>query len=114
MLLEPGSKLLVAHRRLYGTDHTRYFVGVVDAYEAGVARVTGTSWTRDPYSGELTLKGDARTKLISLAAGTLIAYVLPPDCDLSRLTIEVDPRKNVFLTDGAELRMDLTERQLYR
>jgi hypothetical protein len=36
MLLKVGDKILVAHRRLYDKDEERFFVGRIEAYEAGV------------------------------------------------------------------------------
>jgi hypothetical protein len=51
MILERGAKVLVSHRRLFELDHGRYFIGVVEAYDAGVARVCGHTWTRDGYKG---------------------------------------------------------------
>ena len=37
MILNKGAKVLISHRRLYETDHGRYFTGMVDAYEDGIA-----------------------------------------------------------------------------
>ena len=37
MILETGAKVLIAHRRLFEGDHGRYFTGVVEGYEGGLA-----------------------------------------------------------------------------
>jgi hypothetical protein len=41
MLLEPEDKVLVVHRRLFEGDHQRFFVGIVENYEEGIAKVSG-------------------------------------------------------------------------
>ena len=47
MILQKGEKVHVIHRRHYEKDLHRHFIGVVDAYEQGVARVTGHVYTVD-------------------------------------------------------------------
>ena len=74
MVLESGDKLLIAHRRLYEKDEMRFFVGHIDGYEAGIARLTGHSYVRDPIGGTMLEKSDLRTKILSLASGTLLVY----------------------------------------
>ncbi len=112
MFVDPGKKLLIAHRRLFETDQTRFFVGTVDAYDAGIVLVSGYSWNRDPYSGVLAMKGELRSKLVSITSGMVIVYVLPDELDLTLLQIETDEHQNVFLSDGRSFRIDLTERKL--
>ena len=46
MLLEPGDKILVAHRRLFERDVVRFFLGSVDAYERSRRRAAPTFVTR--------------------------------------------------------------------
>src|SRR5262245_26659869 len=82
MILKEGDQILVAHRRLFEGDEARFFLGRVDAYEAGVVRVTGHSYVRDVLSGRMVEKADPRTKLLSLSSGTLLAYVLPEHVSL--------------------------------
>lgn len=108
MILESGMKVLVTHRRLYENDHNRYFTGIVEGYENGLARVTGNTWVRHAFSGDFKRKEDLRTKIISLASGTLIVYQLPSSVDVDQLTFDVDAAK-VHLTDGKDFYMDLTE-----
>src|SRR4051812_17944098 len=108
MILDPGCRVLIAHRRLYENDGPRFFVGTVDGYEAGVARVTGYSWVRDIFSGVFVKKTDIRTKIIALSSGTLIAYELPTDLDIARLKFEFSENRT-WLTNGGPFRMDLSE-----
>ncbi|MEM9380406.1 MAG: hypothetical protein AAGB93_10705, partial [Planctomycetota bacterium] len=108
MILRPGTKVLVAHRRLYATDHGRYFTGVVDAYEAGMARITGHTWMHDGYRGSYQQKDDERTKIVPILSGSVIVYQLPSDTLLDDLTVTVEGVK-MFLRDGAGFEMDLTE-----
>ena len=67
--MNPGDKLLVAHRRLYREDAGRYFVGRVDACEGALVKVTGHSFVRDMYTGAMVEKTEPRTKILSLSAG---------------------------------------------
>jgi len=108
MILEPGSKTLIVHRRLFESDSPRYFVGTVDAYEHGVARVTGHTWLVDQLGGSFFRKPDSRTKIISLSAGTMIVYQLPASADLPHIKFEKYAGR-IVLTDGKELKMDLCE-----
>ncbi len=108
MILESGSKILVAHRRLFDTDGARFFVGTIDGYEAGVARATGYSWVRDLYSGKFIRKNEQRTKIFAVGSGTLIVYSLPNSIDMSRLKFEQTEMQTLLL-DGASFKMDLSE-----
>ncbi len=100
----------VVHRQLFQRDETRYFVGVVDAYDAGVAAVRGRTWVRDQFSARLVAKHDERTKIIAFAAGTFLSYRLPVDTDVAAVRIEQDPSTGrVTLTDDRSILMDLTE-----
>lgn len=112
MILEPGAKVLVAHRRLFESDHNRYFTGVVEGYEDGIARVTGRTWVRDGYHGEYKAKSDTRTKIFSLSSGTVIFYQLPAQVDVDELVIETQ-NVDVVLRDEDGFRMDLTEGVLH-
>ena len=68
MILSTGAKLAICHRRLFSEDHVRLFLGTVEAYADGIAKVSGFTWTRDPTHG-FQKKADRRTKLISTSAG---------------------------------------------
>ena len=109
MLIANGTKLLICHRRLYEADHPRYFFGIVSAYADGVARVSGFTWTRDATRG-FQRKADRRTKLISLASGNLLVYVLPEEVAIEDIRVEQPGGHVVGATDGGKFRMDLSER----
>ena len=108
MILEPGFKILIAHRRLFKGDHCRYFTGIVEAYEAGIARVTGHSWLRDGYRGSFTRKDDERTKIVPITSGMVFVYQLPGSVDIAKLEVRTEGT-DVVMTDGHGFRMDLTE-----
>ena len=110
MILEKGDKILSVHRRLFAEDQPRYFTGVVERCEVGIAVVTGHSWVREPVQGEIIRKSDRRTKLISLNAGSLFVYLLDPKVRMENLEMRHGPTNEVVLSDGAELAIDLTER----
>lgn len=109
MILETGSRVLIVHRRLFDGDGPRYFVGVVDGYEPGLVRVTGYSWTRDPFGGTFVRKSDIRTKVVSLVSGTVLVYQLSTEATAEQLTLYFDAEGCPFLVDGHRLRMDLAE-----
>jgi hypothetical protein len=108
MILNKGTKVLVSHRRLYETDHGRYFTGTVDAYEDGVARISGRTWMHDGYRGSYKRKDDLRTKIVPVISGSVIVYQLPSDANLEALEIVVEGVK-MFMRDGEGFEMDLTE-----
>lgn len=110
MIFELGCNLLIAHRRLFKEDQTRFFVGRLVGYEDGLAKVAGYSWSRDPRLGGMHRKEDLRTKIISIASGTLIIYQLPSESDPSMIQIENGHNQELVLTDGNGFHMDLTEK----
>jgi hypothetical protein len=108
MLLQEGDKILVAHRRLFEKDEVRFFVGRVEAYEAGIVKATGHSFVRDVMGGRLIEKAEERTKILSLASGTLLVYQLPGTLALDTLSfLATDGR--LSLTDGKNFTMNLAE-----
>ena len=111
MILECGSKVLVSHRRLFESDQSRYFIGVVEGYEHGVARVSGHTWTRESYRGTVCRKNGIRTKIIALASGTVIVYQLPTGVNMEALVFEHEGTR-MYLRDGGTFEMDLTEGHL--
>jgi hypothetical protein len=110
MLLSPGDKLLIAHRRLYESDQPRMFAGTVVAYESGFVKLAGYSWVREPVRGELKKKVDQRTKIVSIASPGLMCYQLPDAVDIGRLELKAGAQHQVILTDNAGFTMDLTDR----
>jgi len=109
MLLSKGSKLMICHRRLFSEDQLRIYFGTVEMYADGIAKVSGFTWTRDPTHG-FQRKSDRRTKLISIASGSLIVYELDAGVDVEEIRIEQPGGHTVVATDGSKFRMDLSER----
>ena len=108
MLLKEGDKILVAHRRLFEKDESRYFIGRIDAYEAGIVKTTGHSYIRDIMSGGLIEKAEERTKILSVSSGTFLVYQLPDRVTLDALKFVVSDGR-LSLTDELEFTMNLAE-----
>jgi hypothetical protein len=108
MILTLGDKVLVVHRRLFETDKARFFLGTVEEYESGIARVNGFTFVREQLDGRFIRKEDRRTKIISIASGTLLVYQLSRDLDIGDARIEVREAKLV-LADDHGFEMNLSE-----
>jgi hypothetical protein len=108
MLLKSGDKILVAHRRLFEKDVVRFFVGRVEAYEAGMIKATGQSYVRDMMGGQVIGKEETRTKILSLSSGTLMVYQIPDRVELAAITF-IAADLQLTLTDGKGFTMNLTE-----
>ena len=108
MILKKGEKIHAIHRRHLDKDPHRHFIGVVDDYEAGVARVTGYVYTVDPAKFAFFRRPEKRTRIISVIAGDLLVNVIPPAVDLEKI-VYTQEAKSVRVTDGSEWRLDLSE-----
>jgi hypothetical protein len=108
-MINPGDKLLIAHRRLFEEDQPRFFVGQVAAYENGIAKVAGHAWVRERIRGDFARKPDQRIKFVPLASGTIMAYQLPESLDLEKVLFRTTKYGLVF-TDNGDFEMDLTDR----
>lgn len=106
MILAEGDKILVAHRRLLERDETRFFVGVVNASDGGVVKATGHSYVRDMLSGLMVEKADARTKILSLASGTLMRF---PRALRSTRSGSASMAGRMTITDGGKFAMNVGE-----
>lgn len=109
MILEKGSKILVVHRRLYETDRLRYFFGVVEEYDNGMAKVRGITWLRDPQTTVFFAKKEERTKIISASSGTLIIYELPVNLNLEAVRSFSKEDGRFYFTDDKDFLMDVTD-----
>jgi hypothetical protein len=109
-LLEPGDVVLAVHRRLFDEDPPRFFLGRVEAYVDGMARVAGQTWVFDEYSEQVLVKEGQRKQLLALSSGMLIVYQLDRDVSLDRTEILYEPDGSIWLTDHRTLRVDLSER----
>lgn len=108
MVLKPGDKVLIVHRRLFEKDGTRFFVGNVEEYDAGLAKVRGFSFYRDMETGHVYKKDDPRTKIFAIGSGTVLVYLLIGDPEIDKLHF-VHAGRKFSLADGSGFEMDLTE-----
>src|SRR3954471_13759084 len=108
MILRSGEKIHVIHRRHYEKDQHRHFVGTVEEYEAGVARVIGHVYTVDSAKFQYIRRPELRTRIISLVSGDLLVNILPPSVDLAKITYKTE-KKGVRVTDGSDWFLDLSE-----
>ena len=108
MILKQGEKVHIIHRRHYEKDHHRHFIGLVDAYEGGVARVTGHVYTVDPIKFTFVKRAEQRTRLISVSSGDVLVNIIPGKVNLEKIVYKQE-RKAVRVTDGSEWYLDLSE-----
>lgn len=108
MMLAEGDRVLIAHRRLFERDESRFFAGEVLAYEAGLVKVRGHTFVRDLVSGRILEKAEPRTKVFSVASGTLIVYQLPESVCLESFQI-VAEEGQVHARDAQGFSMNLTD-----
>jgi hypothetical protein len=108
MILQKGEKVHIIHRRLYDKDNHRHFIGVVDAYEQGVARVTGHVYTVDLSKFTFMKRVEIRTRLVSIVSGDILVNIIPPSVDLEKV-VYTQERKAVRVTDGSNWYLDLSE-----
>jgi hypothetical protein len=108
MILSPGEKVHVIHRRHFDKDQHRHFVGLVEAYENGVARVSGNVYTVDMVKFTFLRRPESRTRLISIVSGDLLVNIIPPSVDLEKVVYKQE-RNGVRVTDGSDWHLDLSE-----
>jgi hypothetical protein len=111
IFLDPGSKVLIVHRRLFAEDRPRFFVGTVDGFNeaTGLLKITGYSFAENKAGGKLVKKKQPRTKILSLTSGTLIVYQLPTGANPAAAKLAPVAGGGLLLTDGGHLNMDLSE-----
>jgi hypothetical protein len=109
VILSPGEKIHVMHRRRFEKDVRRHFVGEVAGYEQGVARASGYVFVVDDLSKHLFVKRpDRRTKLIPTMSGDVIVNVIPETVDVESVAYELKDR-SLVVTDGGDWAMDVKE-----
>jgi hypothetical protein len=108
-MLEQGEKLLIVHRRLFEKDTPRFFVGEVQAYEAGMAKVKGYTFVKDLFGGNMKRKSASRTKIMSIVSGTFIVYQLPVTVLLDSVRFDLDQDGALVLKDDGGFSMDVAE-----
>jgi hypothetical protein len=108
MILQKGEKIHVIHRRNFEKDPHRHFVGLVDAYENGVARVTGHIYTVDAVKFAFVRRAEQRTRIIALVSGDLLVNVLPHSVKLDKIIYKQE-KGSVRVTDGSDWHMDISD-----
>ncbi len=108
-MLKQGDKLLIVHRRLFEKDTPRFFVGEVQVYEAGLAKVKGYTFVKDLFSGSMKKKPDLRTKIMSIVSGTFIVYQLPVTVLLDSVRFDLEKDGGLILMDEGGFSMDVGE-----
>jgi len=108
MILQKGEKIHVIHRRFSDKDPHRHFVGIVDAYEHGVARVTGHLFAVDPTKFIFFRRPEKRTRIISIISGEVLVNVIPASVDLEKVVYKQE-KKSLRVTDGANWHLDISE-----
>lgn len=108
MILKPGEKVHVIHRRNFEKEQHRHFIGTVDSYEGGVARVTGHVYTVDTAKFVFMKRVETRTRLISVVSGDVLVNILPAKVSLDKIVYKTE-RKAVRVTDGSDWYLDLSE-----
>ncbi len=108
MILKPGEKIHVIHRRFYEDDTRRQFVGTVEIMDGNLARVSGYLFTIDSNLNQF-VRGDAiRTRIIPLSSGSVIVNVIPDDVDIENVRYEYRNRGNTVVTDGSEWALEIS------
>ena len=107
-ILCPGEKIHVIHRRHFEHEPHRHFVGVVDAYEGGVARVVGHVYAVDTTTFKFFRRPELRTRIISAASGEVLINVLPVTVDLEKIVYKIEAQA-VHVTDGTDWHLDISE-----
>ncbi len=107
-ILSAGEKVHIIHRRYLEKEPHRHFVGTVEAYEGGVARVTGHLFTVDPIRFEFFRRPEERTRLVSLLSGDVLINIIPSEVDLDTITYQ-QQAKALRVTDGFKWHLDLSE-----
>ena len=108
MVLKTGEKVHVIHRRYFEREPHRHFAGVVEAYEAGIARVTGYVFTVDPVKFSFFRRPDKRTRILALSSGDLLINVLPTTVNIENIVYKLE-KKTIRVTDGSSWHLDISE-----
>jgi hypothetical protein len=108
MILKKGEKVHVIHRRHFEKDPHRHFVGSIEHYEDGVARVTGHVYTVDYSRFVFIRRPEPRTRLISVVSGDVLVNILPTTVNLEKVVYRQE-NKGVRVTDGSDWHLDISE-----
>ncbi len=108
-MLDQGEKVFIVHRRLFEKDTPRFFIGEVQVYENGMAKVKGYTFAKDLFTGNIKRKPEYRTKIISLVSGNLIVYQLPVTVLMDSLEFTFEEHGGLVLRDEGGFVMDISE-----
>ncbi|MSU61121.1 MAG: hypothetical protein EXS31_01790 [Pedosphaera sp.] len=108
MILKKGEKIHVIHRRHFEKDPHRHFVGIVDDYESGVARVTGHVYTVDSSKFAFVRRQEVRVRLISIVSGDMLVNIIPATVNLEKIVYQ-QQKKGVRVTDGSDWHIEIGE-----
>src|SRR4051812_25725411 len=102
LFLQPGDKVLLAHRRMFPNDKSRFFVGTVDAFNEsnGLLKVTGYSISLPVAASHFLKKTGTNSKIVSLTSGSMIVYQLPEAMDIESATMKFKEEGLCVLEDG--------------
>jgi hypothetical protein len=106
--LSADEKVHIIHRRYLEKEPHRHFTGTVDAYEDGIARVSGHLFTVDPVRFEFFRRPEKRTKLVSLLSGDVLVNIIPRRSTWIKVTYQQEA-KALRVTDGSKCHLDLSE-----
>ena len=107
-ILTAGEKVHLIQRRQLEKEPHRHFIGVVDAYDSGVVRVTGHIYTVDTATFRFFRRPEARTRIISASSGDVLINVLPPSVDLEKIIYKQE-KKALRISDGSAWHLDISE-----
>lgn len=105
--LEPQDNVLIITRRLFAGDNRRHFVGTVERYDAGVARVRGYAFVYDVQKGSFAKRKSQRTRVFPLD-NHLVVFILP-EADIGEVRYAADEDSNLVVTDGKNFKLQLDE-----
>jgi hypothetical protein len=108
MILAKGEKIHVIHRRNLEHEPHRHFIGEVEDYQSGVARVAGHLYTVDRDAGGFVRRPEKRVRLISIVAGDTFVNVIPESVNLANISYKQE-KKAIRVTDGSDWHLDLSE-----
>lgn len=108
MILSKGEKVHVIHRRVLEKEPHRHFIGEVEDYEHGVARVDGYFFTVDRDQGGFVRREDKRIRLIPVGSGDCIINVIPESVDLEQVVYHQE-KKVIRVSDGSSWHLDISE-----
>lgn len=108
-IVRRGEMVHVGQIPRFERDVRRHFIGVVEAYDQGLMRVSGYSYVvEDPKRPLFQRRPERRTKVVSLVAAGHSIYIIPPGVNLEDIHYKMIQNRMV-VTDGRAWTMDVKE-----